>query len=110
MIPVGLTLALLAARVAHVPALSDPVSGSAPEALRLSVPGLYLALAPVFTLWDGISMLSMSRLHGFLVGLVVLYLIWRGVRLAQRSRKGSRISWLKELGVLIGSVGLRLRH
>jgi hypothetical protein len=41
---------------------------------------LYLVLAPLFTLWDGISMLSMSRLHGFLIGLLVLYLAWRITR------------------------------
>ena len=43
---------------------------------------MYLLLAPLFTLWDGISMLSMSRLVGFLTGLAVLYLGWRVVRAA----------------------------
>jgi hypothetical protein len=107
-VPLALTLALLAARLAAVPALSDPVAGTAPPSLHLNIPPLYLILAPLFTLWDGISMLSMSRLHRFLVGLVVLYLIWRGVRMAQRSAKGSRISWLRELKVLTGSVAVLL--
>lgn len=81
-VPVFLTAALLIARLAAVPALSDPVAGAAPAALHLQVPWLYLVFSPVFTLWDGISMLSMSRLEGFLAGLAVLYLIWRllGVR------------------------------
>ena len=60
--------------VVSVPALSDPVAGAAPPSLSLAVPWLYLVLAPLFTLWDGVSMLSMARLKGFLVGLVVLYL------------------------------------
>ena len=76
-VPAALTAALLAAQLAAVPALSDPVAGAAPAAAHLEVPWLYLVLAPVFTLWDAISMLSMSRLKGFLAGLAVLYLIWR---------------------------------
>jgi len=60
-----------------VPALSDPVHGAAPASLHLHVPLLYLLLSTAFTVWDGISMLSMSRLRGFLQGLAVLYLLWR---------------------------------
>jgi hypothetical protein len=67
----------VAAHLAAVPALSDPIAGAAPSSLHLEAPWLYLGLGPVFTLWDGISMLSMSRLKGFLAGLAVLYLIWR---------------------------------
>src|ERR671915_244211 len=78
--PVALTLVLLAARMADVPVLTDPVSGSSPDSLTLSVPALYLVLAPVFTMWDGISMLSMTRLKGFLAGLVILYVLWRILR------------------------------
>jgi hypothetical protein len=37
-------------------------------------------LAPLFTLWDGVSMLSMSRLHGFLLGLPPLFIAWRLLR------------------------------
>ena len=60
-----------------MPGLSDPVHGAAPASLHLHVPLLYLFFGPAFTLWDGISMLSMSRLWGFLQGLAVLYLLWR---------------------------------
>jgi hypothetical protein len=96
--------------MASVPALSDPVTTALPERLHLSIPALYLILAPVFTLWDGISMLSMSRLQGFLVGLVLIYLLWRIGRIA--IRRGTTRSWprllLRELGVLILSLGLLL--
>ena len=79
--PLGLTALLLCARLVSVPALSDPIAGTAPPSLRLAVPWLYLALAPLFTLWDGVSMLSLGRLRGFLFGLAAIYLAWRAGRL-----------------------------
>jgi hypothetical protein len=87
-VPLGLTAILLCARLAAVPALSDPVMGPVSHSLHLEIPWLYLALAPMFTLWDGISMLSMSRLQGFLIGLAVLYLSWRIIRMIRRRRVG----------------------
>ena len=53
-VPVGLTVALICARLGSTPALSDPVSGVASPSLHLEVPWLYLILAPLFTLWDGV--------------------------------------------------------
>jgi hypothetical protein len=102
---------LVAARLAATPALSDPVEGAAQPSLHLATPGLYLLLAPVFTLWDGVSMLSMSRLEGFLLGLGILYLVWRIARALRRRRTGSptrRFSWLRELGILAISITLLL--
>ncbi|HZA99304.1 MAG TPA: hypothetical protein VE399_11030 [Gemmatimonadales bacterium] len=112
-IAVVLTLVLLAARVAAVPALSDPVSGTIPSSLTLSVPALYLVLAPLFTMWDGISMLSMTRLKGFLTGLVIFYLVWRllhwmGVRRRGPGRGRWVTRWLREVGVLAASFILLL--
>jgi hypothetical protein len=101
---------LLAARIASVPALSDPLTTALPERLHLSVPALYLILAPLFTLWDGISMLSMSRLQGFLVGLVIIYVLWRLIKVTKR--RGTTGAWprrlLRELGILVLSLGLLL--
>ena len=76
-IALGLTALLLCARLVSVPALSDPVAGTAPPSLSLAVPWLYLALAPLFTLWDGVSMLSMAGSRAFSLGLAALYLAWR---------------------------------
>jgi hypothetical protein len=101
-VPLGLTALLLCARLVSAPALTDPVTGAAPSSLYLDVPWLYLLLAPLFTLWDGVSMLSMSRLVGFLIGLVLLYLIWRIVRLI----RGARFSFVKELITLAVSFTL----
>ncbi len=107
--PLGLTALLLGARLVSVPALSDPGAGAAPSSLGLAVPWLYLALAPLFTLWDGVSMLSMGRLRGFLVGLVALYLAWRVGRLlwpesAGAARATRRFSLLKEIRILAVSL------
>ena len=84
-IPLALTAALLAARVAAAPPLTDPVGRTLPRGLHLQAPPLYLMLGPLFTVWDGASMLSMTRLHGFLLGTALLYLLWRLGRLALRS-------------------------
>ena len=101
-VPLGLTALLLCARLLAVPPLSDPVAGSAPPSLHLAVPWLYLALAPLFTLWDGVSMLSMGRLQGFLFGLAALYLAWRIGRLLRPryARATLRASMLKEIRTL----------
>lgn len=88
-VPLALTVILLCARLATVPPLTDPVRGTVSPSLHLVTPWLYFALAPAFTLWDGLSMLSMSRLQGFLTGLAVLYLIWRAVGIARRRGTGS---------------------
>src|SRR5436309_6173545 len=106
--PLALTVILLAARLAGAPALSDPVAGSASPSLYLKVPLVYLVFAPVFTLWDGVSMLSMSRLKGLLIGLVVLYLVWRVIRLVTEHRRSDfrHSVCLWELRVLAGLVFL----
>jgi hypothetical protein len=75
--PAVLTAALLLARLSAPPPLTDPTGAALPRSIHLNAPWLYVLFAPLFTLWDGLSMLSMSRLHGFLIGLVVLYLTWR---------------------------------
>jgi hypothetical protein len=103
-LPLAATAFLLCARLLPAPALSDPVSGGVPTALHLRVPETYLGLAPLFTLWDGASMLSMSRLHGLLVGLVLLYLLWRGIRAVSQPAGG--LSWLGEIRTLMVSLGL----
>jgi hypothetical protein len=95
--------------LASVGALTDPVSGTMPAGLHLRIPDLYLLLAPLFTLWDGVSMLSMSRLEGFLVGLAALYLTWRVIRMAQRRRRQRWWSLvLRELGALLLFIPLLL--
>lgn len=112
--PLGLTAALLVARAAAAPPLSDPLGDALPPSLRLAYPWLYVALAPLFSLWDGVSMLSMSRLRGFLTGLLVLYVAWRGGRALWRRLVWSdspplRAPVRREIGLFLGTLaGLAL--
>jgi hypothetical protein len=105
LLPLGLTAGLLAGRAWAAPPLSDPLGAALPPSFHLAYPPLYVLLAPLFTLWDGVSMLSMSRLRGFLLGLLALYVLWRGGRMLWR-----RVAWSdrpplrspirRELGIL----------
>ncbi len=110
--PLVLAGLLLCARIVSVPALHDPVTSSAPASAYLNIPLTYLILAPLFTMWDGVSMLSMRRLTGFLAGLAVLYLLWRvagAFRRRNRSdRRPIRSRVLREAVVLVASVALLL--
>jgi hypothetical protein len=101
-LPTGLTVLLLGSQLLAAPALSDPVAGQAPPSLHLTVPVGYLVLAPLFTLWDGASMLSMSRLRGLLVGLALLYCLWRILR--AMSRPVEARWWLTEIRTLALSI------
>jgi len=98
---VGLTLGLLAARVAAVPSLSDPLGRPLPPDLRLIAPSSYVVLAPIYSLWDGVAMLSMSRLQGFLIGLALLYVVWRVLRLILRRRLSLRDEGRALVGALV---------
>lgn len=106
-----LTVALLAARWGFpAPELSDPAGGPLPDGLALSTPPLYVALGPLFSLWDGVSMLSMSRLKGFAIGCGLLFLAWRLLALrpvvAGRARTiTSPVRYLlRELGIAVAAV------
>ena len=70
--------------------------------MHLKAPPSYVVLAPVYSLWDGAAMLSLSRLHGFLLGLGLLFLVWRVWRAAVRRRVVLR----EELRALVGAVVL----
>ena len=74
-----LTGGLLWARAVAAPEISDPTGGALPPSLHLTAPWPYVLFAPLFTSWDGITMLSQSRLEAFLLGLPILYLLYRGM-------------------------------
>lgn len=86
--PLAPTAGILLAQALAAAPLSDPLGDPLPEGLRLALPWSYLLLAPLFTLWDGVSMLSMRRLHGFLLGLALLYPLVR-LALGLARRRGS---------------------
>jgi len=89
-LPVVLTAGVLLAQALAVAPLADPLGDPLPEGLRLVLPWSYLLLAPLFTLWDGVSMLSMGRLHGFLLGLALLYPLARLALALGRQRTSVR--------------------
>ena len=93
-------MGLLAARLAAAPMLSDPLGRPLPAGVHLAPPSSYLVLSPVYSLWDGVAMLSMSRLEGFLLGLALLYAVGRIVRLIRRRRLVVR----EEGGALLAAV------
>jgi hypothetical protein len=73
----SLSLLLLLAKLAFpVPALSDPTGAPLPAGVHLAFPLLNLLLAPLFDLWDGVTLLAMSRLNAFLLGAVTLGALW----------------------------------
>jgi hypothetical protein len=79
-----LTALVVAAQLDAVAPLTDPLTNAAPDSLHLQTPWLYVALAPLFTLWDGVSMLSLTRMEWFLIGLAALYSISRLLAIARR--------------------------
>jgi hypothetical protein len=95
-VPLSLTVILLGAQIASVPALSDPTTGAVHGPLHLEIPWIYLLLAPLFTSWDAVSMLSMSRLQGFLLGVGVLFITWR----VGQAALGRRLTLKRELRAL----------
>jgi hypothetical protein len=107
------TAGLLAGRMVSAPALESPLGDALPASLYLSMPKSYLLLAPLFTLWDGVTMLSATRLQGFLGGLPVLYAAGRLARIAWLRYAWSagpapRSPWRHELRLLAIAAGLLL--
>lgn len=101
-----LTAAVLGARLVPVPALSDPTGAAVPHGLGLAVPPGYLILAPLFTVWDGVALLSRTRMEGFLLGLGAGYLCWRLLRRWYRRRPLRSIAWREALLVVIAICAL----
>jgi hypothetical protein len=110
------TALILGARLLFpAPALSDPAGGVLESTTTLSFPLLNLLLAPLFDLWDGVTMLAMPRLHAFLLGAILLLAVWSMVASAEgwkvrwgmaTLRLGLGLAWLL-LFVLIGAAWRR---
>jgi hypothetical protein len=107
--PLGLTAGLLVARAAAAPQLSDPLGTPLPASLHVAYPWLYVVLAPLFSLWDGVSMLPLSRLRAFIPSCLALYLTWRLARalwgrLAWSEAPPARAPVRRELALLGGMI------
>ncbi|MFL5495174.1 MAG: PHP domain-containing protein [Gemmatimonadales bacterium] len=104
-----MTAGLLIAHLAAAPPLSDPLGAPLPAGLHLTTPWLYALFGPLFSLWDGVSMLGMSRLRGFLIGLLLAFLLWRSGRalwwqFAWSDAPPPRSPLRRELKLLAGSI------
>lgn len=91
--------------------LSDPTGSPLPEGLGLGVPALHLVLSPLFDLWDGVSLLSMTRLKGFVAGLLLSFVAWRVLAAGRRKSldpdAGPPIGFVREIAALgLGLVAL----
>lgn len=110
LLPILLTLGLLAARILRAPVLSDPTGNPLPDGVHLAYPATNLVLAPLFDLWDGVSMLSMTRLKGLVAGLALLLLAWRIIAALRRKSSdpdpGPPIGLIREVGALTLAIGL----
>ena len=72
-----LSLLLLIAHLGfHTPALSDPTGAALPEGVWLAFPTLNIILAPLFDLWDGVTLLTLPQLNAFLLGALTLGAAW----------------------------------
>jgi len=98
----GLTAAILVARISPAAPLSDPTGHALAEGIHLHYPPLYLILAPLFSLWDAVSMLTIPRLVAFLAGAAALYLGWRAAALARHRDWGRE---LRRLPIAILALG-----
>jgi len=101
----GITLLIALAQATAPAALRDPLGDPIPPEWRLHAPLPYAALAPWFTLWDGVAMLSLSRLTGFVLGLALGYLAWRIVVRRRRPVRPRRavLEELRTLGLALGA-------
>ena len=101
-LPVILTAAILLAALFPAPALTNPTGQPVPLGIHLVVPLPYLLAGPLFGSWDAISMLSQSRMHGFVTGVGVLYLLWRLMAGHRRPARTWGRQVLRELLVACG--------
>ncbi len=103
--PVTITLGIVAARLLRVNPLSDPVGHPLPASLHLAFPAPNLIAAPLFDLWDSVSMLSMSRLIWFTGSVLIFFVLWRVVAAFRRRRgepdAGPPLGLIRETGVTV---------
>ncbi len=93
-LPLGVLAGLvLVSALFAAPALVDAVDGTPPPFAGLARPLSYLVAAPLFGIWDSLSLLSLTQHYATLLTLVSLYV---AVRL--RAQRGGERSLLARLG------------
>ena len=76
-LPVALLVLVVVGALFAAPPLQDAATGQAVPFARLGQPLGYLLGAPLFGIWDAMSLLTVSQHYAVLVTLILLYLAWR---------------------------------
>lgn len=103
---------VIAGALAPEDPLRDPATGDVVEGVVLRAEPAWIALAPVYGVWDRLSLLPLPHHYALLLSLMGLYLVWRiGVR--WRAVAGSGIprgigGMLREGALGAGALGLLL--
>ncbi|MGK7312081.1 MAG: hypothetical protein ACN0LA_07545 [Candidatus Longimicrobiales bacterium M2_2A_002] len=101
--PVALVITLLVVLGGLVgpSALATP-TGGVPADVRLDVGWGYVLMAPVTTVLDTLSVLTLGQHYAFLATLIAVFVVWRLVR--RRERRG----WLRRVGIELGVAAVSL--
>lgn len=103
----GLAVSLTA--LAPLAPFRDAVAGTAATGVSQTRPLAYLLGAPVFGIWDVLSLLTVSQHYAVLATLAALYLSWRrrafGLGRVGEAHAPIRRRLLREAGILVGCVG-----
>jgi hypothetical protein len=103
--PLAITALVLASAVAGPSALRNVVTGGVPTDVAVDTGVVYALVAPLVTVWDTLSLLTVGQHYAVLVTLVLVYGFWRVVR--RRRRRGALARVGVELGVaLLSFAGL----
>lgn len=101
-IPIAITVLILAAALLGPSALVTGASGRPATGVRLDVGWGYIALAPLTSVMDTLSVLALGQHYAVLATLILIFVLWRVVR--TRSPGGP----VRRVGVELGIAGLSL--
>lgn len=98
----GVTVLVAVGALFPTSPLREVVSGEVPEGVTLEVGAPYLALAPLFNVWDHLGVLPLSTHLAVLVTGIVAFLAWR------LSRRGRPRPLVHRVGVEVLAMGAGL--
>jgi hypothetical protein len=101
LVPLVITVLIIVGAILGPSALGSPSSGP-PLGVRLDGGWLYVALAPLTTVLDALSLLTLAQHYAVLATLILAFAAWRLLR----SRR--RLGWLRRAGLELGVAALAL--
>lgn len=100
--PLAITALVLVSAVLGPPALRDAVTGGVPADVAVETGVGYAIMAPLVTVWDTLSLLTVGQHYAVLATLILVFGAWRIAR--RRRRRGP----LARIGVELGAALLSL--